>query len=105
MTKPDKTILDSMDFDPFGEQIAGATGTTHKFTGQERDGETGLDHFPARYYASTLGRFLSADLLAGNVLNPQSLNRYGGWPTFRMYSLAPESDINGTRFFTHQRRR
>ena len=33
-----------MDFLPFGEQIAGGTGTTQKFTGYERDGETSLDY-------------------------------------------------------------
>jgi len=28
------------------------TGTTHKFTGKERDIETGLDYFGARYYSN-----------------------------------------------------
>jgi len=32
---------------------------THKFTGKERDAESGLDDFDARYYASTLGRFMA----------------------------------------------
>jgi RHS repeat-associated protein len=30
-------------------------------TGKERDAESGLDYFGARYYASTMGRFTSAD--------------------------------------------
>jgi RHS repeat-associated protein len=34
---------------------------TQLFTGKERDGETGLDYFGARYYASAQGRFTSAD--------------------------------------------
>ena len=29
--------------------------------GKERDAETGLDYFGARYYGSTMGRFTSAD--------------------------------------------
>jgi RHS repeat-associated protein len=33
----------------------------HKFTGKERDTETGNDYFGARYYSSTIGRFMSAD--------------------------------------------
>ena len=31
-----------------------------RFTGKERDTESGNDYFGARYYASTMGRFLSA---------------------------------------------
>jgi RHS repeat-associated protein len=29
-----------------------------RYTGKERDAESGLDDFDARYYASTLGRFM-----------------------------------------------
>jgi RHS repeat-associated protein len=35
--------------------------TEHHFTGKERDSETGNDYFGARYFASTMGRFLSPD--------------------------------------------
>jgi RHS repeat-associated protein len=31
--------------------------SAYKFTGKERDSESGLDNFGARYYASTMGRF------------------------------------------------
>lgn len=31
----------------------------YKFTGKERDTESGLDNFGARYYSSTMGRFMS----------------------------------------------
>jgi RHS repeat-associated protein len=58
-----------------------------QFTGKERDtaaGETGLDFFGARYYASTLGRWMSPDWSASvapvpyaDLANPQSLNLYG----------------------------
>lgn len=66
-----------------------------QFTGKERDSETGLDYFGARYYGSAMGRFLSPDEFKGgpvdlygpnpneagplpyaNVFNPQSLNKY-----------------------------
>lgn len=36
-------------------------GVRHQFTGKERDTETGLDYFGARYYSSAQGRFTSAD--------------------------------------------
>ena len=48
------------------------------FTSKERDAETGLDYFGARYMSSAQGRFTSPDPLMGsaNVLNPQSWSRY-----------------------------
>jgi RHS repeat-associated protein len=49
-----------------------------KFTGKERDGETGLDYFGARHYANTQGRFTSPDplLSSGTVYDPQTWDRY-----------------------------
>ena len=50
-----------------------------KFTGYERDGETGLDYAEARYYLNMQGRFTSID--PGNAgaveSEPQSWNGYG----------------------------
>jgi RHS repeat-associated protein len=78
LSKMDQTPKDLMDYLPFGEQIAGNTGTTHKFTGKERDSETGLDYFGARYYGSALGRFSSSDPKPSSAhpADPQSWNRY-----------------------------
>jgi RHS repeat-associated protein len=78
MTAMDDSVYDSMDYMPYGEQIAGDTGTTHKFTGKERDAESGLDNFGARYNSSNLGRFMSPDPLlnSGHPANPQTWNRY-----------------------------
>jgi RHS repeat-associated protein len=50
-----------------------------KFTQKERDTETGFDFFEARYYASTEGRFTSADpvaLTASRLLDPQRISLY-----------------------------
>ena len=68
-----------------------------KFTQKERDNETGLDYFGARYFASTQGRFTGVDpsRVSIHVVNPQTWNRYafsnnnplvfvdndGKWPT------------------------
>src|ERR1051326_4454664 len=46
------------------------------FTGKERDSESGLDNFGARYNASSMGRFMSADPMGGHLEDPQTLNRY-----------------------------
>jgi RHS repeat-associated protein len=80
------------DYEPFGEEIpssvggrsgancyGSATAFRQKFTGKERDGESGLDYFLARYYSSPQGRFTSPDPLVGNlvrVLAPQRWNAY-----------------------------
>lgn len=51
----------------------------YKFTGKERDTETGLDYFGARYYGSSMGRFTSPDpivMKSNRLLDPQRLNLY-----------------------------
>ena len=51
----------------------------HKFTGQERDTESGLDNFGARYNSSSMGRFMSPDptfLKPHRLVNPQRWNMY-----------------------------
>jgi RHS repeat-associated protein len=57
--------------------------TAHKFTGKERDAESNLDMFGARYYGSSLGRFMTPDWSSkpepvpyADFENPQSLNQY-----------------------------
>jgi RHS repeat-associated protein len=72
---------DNMDYLPFGVQIAGGNGDTHKFTAKERDSESGLDNFGARYFGSSLGRFMVPDpSQAGPDVvddeNPQAWNMY-----------------------------
>jgi hypothetical protein len=48
-------------------------------TGKERDSESGNDYFGARYYASTMGRFLSPDPAGCPIHSPASW-RMGGKP-------------------------
>jgi RHS repeat-associated protein len=56
---------------------------TSRSTGKERDAESGLDYFGARYYASNMGRWMSPDWSAkeepvpySKLDNPQTLNLY-----------------------------
>jgi len=58
-------------------------GVRQKFTGKERDGETGLDYFGARYFSAAQGRFTTPDwsekpepVPYADLENPQSLNLY-----------------------------
>jgi RHS repeat-associated protein len=101
------------DYFPFGEDIQqgiGGRSTCYptgmypgnpdiesiKFTGKERDAETGMDFFLARYYSSPQGRFTSQDEFKGGIVDaftgqdietntalpyaditdPQTLNKY-----------------------------
>jgi RHS repeat-associated protein len=64
---------------PFGDALncsGGIDPSEHHFTGKERDNESGLDYMDARYYGSTMGRFMSPDPLGGHTEDPQTLNRY-----------------------------
>jgi RHS repeat-associated protein len=78
---------DWSDYYPFGgERVVNGynlAGNHFKFTGKERDTESGLDDFEARYHSSSMGRFMSADWSAipvpvpyANLTNPQTLNLY-----------------------------
>ena len=62
---------------PFGQEWnAQPTVNHYKFTSYERDPESGNDYALARYHLNRLGRFNSPDLIAGSLVDPQSLNRY-----------------------------
>ncbi|MDA0207481.1 MAG: hypothetical protein O2795_19335 [Acidobacteria bacterium] len=68
-------VVSRRDSFPFGEQILAnassgrtaanlyntAMGFPQLFTGKERDAESGLDYFQARYYSGGLGRFTGAE--------------------------------------------
>jgi RHS repeat-associated protein len=93
---------------PFGDSQAcsGNIPDPHYLTGKERDAESGNDYFGARYYASTMGRFLSPDWSAkvepvpySKVDNPQTLNLYAyvlNNPLTRFDPDGHEVDLNGT---------
>lgn len=53
------TITQSQDYDAWGDicrTYSTSDTTVNKFTGKERDTETGYDYFGARYYDSRIGR-------------------------------------------------
>ncbi len=79
-------IVERHDYLPFGEECttgpcAGNPAGTQprKFTDKERDAETGLDYFGARYYGSRTARFTTVDPVftwKENLADPQRWNRY-----------------------------
>lgn len=115
VTDESREVKECLDYFPFGEEIGGALGgrpgcyqgvanpsvsgagrMEQRFTGKERDAETGLDYFLARYYSGAQGRFTSPDEFTGgaidpfgggqvgaagplpyaDITNPQSINKY-----------------------------
>jgi RHS repeat-associated protein len=93
---------------PFGDGLnctGSADPSPDHFTGKERDAESALDYFGARYYSSAMGRFITPDWAANATAvpyasfnNPQSLNLYsyvGNNPT----NLR---DYDGHSWFTDQ---
>lgn len=96
-TSADGTVAKCYDYLPFGEELGNGTGgrtsacfggsqypmptdkVSIKFTSKERDAETGLDYFGARYMSSAQGRFTSPDgpLNDQDPSDPQSWNLYG----------------------------
>jgi len=88
--KSDGTVA-RHDYLPFGEEIPSSVGgrssvvgystaddTRQKFTQKERDSESGLDYFGARYYSGPQGRFTTADnfLNDAHASDPQSWNNF-----------------------------
>ena len=71
---------DQSDFYPFGGErvITTGAGNHYKFTGKERDSESNLDNFGARYNSSTMGRWMSPDkpFADQHPINPQSWNLF-----------------------------
>jgi RHS repeat-associated protein len=109
-TGPDGNLIAGgrHDYCPFGEELFAGVGirtteqgyTTHtqqdgqrkQFTSKERDAETGLDYFPARYYSNVQGRFTSPDEFIGG---PEELfwfdGKIGHNPTFYAELGEPQS--------------
>ncbi len=89
VTDENAAVTARHDFLPFGEELTTSNRTAalgygaydnvmHKYAGKERDAESGLDWFEARYLSSAQGRFTSPDdpLADQSASDPQSWNLY-----------------------------
>jgi RHS repeat-associated protein len=86
ITDANGNVEEQTDFFPFGgiAYSSGSDSNRYKFTGKERDSESNLDNFGARYFAYATGRFMTPDWAARPTSvpyavfgDPQSLNLYG----------------------------
>ena len=93
------------DYLPFGEELfapaggrttamgySGGDGVRQQFTSKERDFETGLDYFGARYFSSIQGRFISVDQAAPDLVDPQTWNRYQYARNNPLYYIDPDGN-------------
>ncbi len=88
---------------PFGDGLnctgPAADATEQHFTGKERDPESGLDYFYARYYSSTLGRFMTPDWAAAPTAVPYAT--FGDPQTLNLYAYVNNNPNTGIDFDGH----
>jgi RHS repeat-associated protein len=76
------TCEQDIDYYPYGyvqNDYCDTDLNNYRFTGKERDSESTLDNFGARYYESFLGRFMTPDpvhILKQKLVDPQQWNMY-----------------------------
>jgi RHS repeat-associated protein len=82
------TIIERHDYLPFGEEcttggcaanLSLPSSQPRQFTGKERDAQTGMDYFGARYFSGERARFTTVDPVmpfASASVDPQLWNRY-----------------------------
>ncbi len=80
ITDENASVVWSADYEPFGKSFnefgAGGNGDNdYKYNSKELD-DSGLLYYGARSYDADIGRFTTADTIAGNINFPQTLNRY-----------------------------
>ncbi|HEX2868065.1 MAG TPA: RHS repeat-associated core domain-containing protein [Ignavibacteriales bacterium] len=77
-------VQSAQDYYAFGGTLSsyvnGSTVDKYKFTAKERDTETGLDYFGARYYDSKICRWMSVDPLADRYPSLSPYNYCGNNP-------------------------
>jgi len=81
---------------PFGDGLSctgGPDATEHHFTGKERDTETGLDYFFARYFTSDLARFMTPDWADAPATVPYA--HYGDPQTLNLYAYVGNNPNTG----------
>src|SRR5256885_972593 len=77
ITGSSRNVIFSDSYQPYGQDNGTPTGSeTYKFTGKPVSQTTGLYYEYQRWYDPSIGRFISADPVAGYLSDPQSLNPY-----------------------------
>jgi len=74
-------LINREEYYPFGETSFGAFAKKrYRYVGKEKDNESGLYYYGARYYAGWMCRFVSVDPLAANYAHLNPYNYAGNKP-------------------------
>jgi len=94
VTDASGNIQKESDYYPYGGEIVITNNDSnhYKFTGKERDTESGLDNFGARYDASSLGRFMTPDWAAKPTTVPYAL--FGDPQTLNLYAYVRNNPVS-----------
>ncbi len=81
MTDASGNVTWQADYKPFGEEhtVSGSIENKNRFVGKEKDEETDLYYFGARYLDARSGRFIKPDpvgIRESDLTKPQRFNRY-----------------------------
>jgi RHS repeat-associated protein len=76
-TDANGTILMLVDLRPYGAQALGSPAQEPGYTGHMHDVDSDLLYMQARYYDSTIGRFLSVDPIERSPSDTSGFARYG----------------------------
>jgi RHS repeat-associated protein len=88
-------LLNESLFFPYGVERTvqqNDTANNYRFSGKERDPQTGLDDFGARFYDSSLGRFMTPDWDAKPTAVPYA--SFGDPQTLNLYSYVENGPLN-----------
>ena len=107
LTGHEGRTIQTTQYGPFGKEVdgAGASCSVLKYTGRERDAETGLYYYRARYYDPELGRFLTEDPLGFQAgvnfyayvnNNPINANDPFGLRDFEIFGHTVQVEFSGT---------
>ena len=89
------TIIDEEEYYPFGDSsLRTFTYKRYRYVGKERDAESGLYYYGARYYAAWTCRFISVDPLAHDYMYLTPYNYAGNRPIISIDIDGMQGDQN-----------
>jgi len=76
ITNESGDVVEETSYLPYGEIIEGGEESRYGYTSKEKDTDTGLYYYGARYYDPFFKHFIQPDNVLSNIYDPQQLNRY-----------------------------
>jgi RHS repeat-associated protein len=98
LMEADGNIAATYDYDAFGNIITktGNADNNILYAGYQQDDESGLYYLNARYYDSTISRFITEDTYLGQKNDPLSLNLYSYCANNPIMYIDPSGHVAGS---------